>query len=34
VTGSRNEKAAPRPAEFKADKEKLYSVFVLKRVKK
>ena len=34
VTGSRNDKTAPRPAEFKADKEKLYSVFVLNRVKK
>jgi uncharacterized protein (TIGR03067 family) len=34
VTGSRNGKTAPRPPEFKADNEKKYSVFVLKRVKK
>jgi uncharacterized protein (TIGR03067 family) len=33
VTGSRNGKTAPRPPEFKADKEKKYSLFVLKRVK-
>jgi uncharacterized protein (TIGR03067 family) len=34
VTGSRGDKTAPRPTEFKADKAKKYSLFVLKRVKK
>jgi uncharacterized protein (TIGR03067 family) len=34
VTGSRNGKTAPRPPQFKADKSKKYSLFVLKRVKK
>ena len=33
VTGSRNGKTAPRPMEFKADKAKKYSLFLLKRVK-
>jgi uncharacterized protein (TIGR03067 family) len=34
ISGTRNDKAAPRPKEFKARKREKYTVFVLKKVKK